>query len=141
MQSRVYTLSATFLLWTALATVPARPAHAATRMEPHCFVPLRPGHWRTSGGNDFWIQCVGTEVFWLGMNSGSDTARRGAKWTQVGHGTIQGDLITLRWSDVPYGTIRTEGTIQLRVRADSVLRVVRDDGPVGRPEIRWVADK
>lgn len=116
-------------------------AQSTAMKSPGCSVSLRPGRWRTSGGNSFWIQCAGAQVFWLGMNSARDTVHRGAMWTQVGHGTIQGTLIDLIWSDVPYGAIRTGGRIQLRVDADTVLRVTRDDGPFGISELRWVGGK
>ncbi|MGI8508274.1 MAG: hypothetical protein ACR2MQ_03015 [Gemmatimonadaceae bacterium] len=68
--------------------------------------------------------------------------RQGATGTQVGYGTVHGDRIDLRWSDIPYGTIRTGGRIQLKVSADTVLQVTRDDGLFGMPTIiRWVAPK
>jgi hypothetical protein len=62
-------------------------------------------------------------------------------WTQVGHGIVQGANIELSWSDVPYGSIRTWGHIELKVEADTVLQVIRDDGPCGISRIAWVSAK
>lgn len=106
-----------------------------------CSVQLRSGRWRTSGGNYFWIQCAGSEIFWLGMNKASGDKSEGAMWTQVGHGIVQGANIQLSWSDVPYGSIRTWGRIELKVEADTVLQVVRDDGPCDISRIAWVSAK
>lgn len=73
------------------------------------------------------------------MNVGTNTGHQGATWTQVGHGTIEGNIIDLRWSDVPYGAIRTNGRIRLRIEADTLLSVISDDGPFGNPEFRSMA--
>lgn len=116
------------------------PAQSGPWQRHSCSVSLRSGRWRTSGGNFFWLECAGTQLFWLGMNNARNRSHRGAMWTQVGHGVIQGSRIDLFWSDVPYGTIRTFGRIQLRVDADTVLRVVRDGRPFSASEMRWVAE-
>lgn len=60
-------------------------------------------------------------------------------WTQLGHGVLQGTNIQLLWSDVPSGSIRTWGRIVLRVEADTVLKVIRDDGPCDVSRITWVS--
>lgn len=133
-----YILVAALLLITGSE---AAAAQSSAGTGPTCSVPLRPGRWLSGGGSPFWIQCAGTEIFWLGMNKGGDTARQGTMWAQVGHGTVHGNRIDLRWSDVPYGTIRTEGRIQLRIEADTLLQVTRDDGPFGMSRIHWVASK
>lgn len=134
----LYALLTTLLL---IAGVDTTRAQSAAATKPACAVALRPGRWQSNGGSSFWIQCTGTEVFWIGMNKGNDSVRQGAEWTQIGHGTVQGKLIELRWSDVPYGSIRTNGRLQLRVEADTLLRIIRDDGPFGMPRLRWVAAK
>jgi hypothetical protein len=136
-----------------MATVAARKSQHATvarsasesartpENRPGCSVQLRSGRWRTPGGNYFWIQCAGSEIFWLGMNRASGDRSEGAMWTQVGHGIVQGANIELSWSDVPYGSIRTWGHIELKVEADTVLQVIRDDGPCGISRIAWVSAK
>ncbi len=106
-----------------------------------CSVQLRSGRWRTPGGNFFWIQCTGSELFWLGMNRASGERSQGTMWTQVGHGIVRGAKIELSWADVPYGSIRTEGRIELRIAADTVLQLVRDDGPCDSSRITWVSAK
>ncbi len=122
------------------ATSASEPA-SAFESKRACSVQLRSGRWRTPGGNYFWIQCAGSEIFWLGMNRASRDRSEGAMWTQVGHGIVQGANIELSWSDVPYGSITTWGHIELKVEADTVLQVVRDDGPCGISRIAWVSAK
>ncbi len=131
-----YVVLAVVLLLEPFGTAPAQPP---TQQRAGCSVSLRSGRWRTSGGNSFWLECSGAQLFWLGMNNARNTSRRGAMWTQVGHGVIHGSLINLFWSDVPYGATRTFGRIQLSVDADTVLRVIRDGGHCGSSEMRWVA--
>lgn len=126
---------------TIRTSVPrGRPA-SKLESKSTCSVQLRSGRWRTPGGNYFWIQCTGSEIFWLGMNRASGDRSQGTMWTQVGHGIVQGTNIQLSWSDVPYGSIRTGGRIELRVAADTLLQVIRDDGPCEVSRISWVSAK
>ncbi|MEO7043497.1 MAG: hypothetical protein ABI035_14645 [Gemmatimonadaceae bacterium] len=123
------------------ASVSASVSASKFENKSTCSVPLRSGRWRTPGGNYFWIQCTGSEIFWLGMSRASGDRSQGTMWTQVGHGMVQGADIKLSWSDVPYGSIRTEGRIELKVDADTVLQVIRDDGPCDLSKITWVSAK
>lgn len=133
-----YSLLTAVLLWVGTDSTAAQSGPASA---PACSVALRPGRWQSRGGNVFWIQCVGNEVFWLGMNRKHDSVQQGSSWTQVGHGTVRGRVVDLVWSDIPYGTIMTGGRIQLRLEADTLLRLTRDDGPFGEPGLHWVASK
>ena len=143
-----YTLVAAALVLAGVGARPPRPVTVARSAggpavaigkTPGCSVPLRPGKWRTSGGNYFWIQCAGSDIYWLGMNRASGYRPQGAMWTQLGHGVVQGANIQLLWSDVPSGSIRTWGRIELRVEADTVLKVIRDDGPCDVSRLTWIS--
>ena len=101
---------------------------------------LKAGFWQSSGKNPFWITLVGEQVFWLGMNQASADARLGANWCHVGHGTIEGNRLTLSWADVPVGKDQLHGQIVVEIINETHLQVLEDSGNFGKSEWHWVSD-
>jgi hypothetical protein len=84
-------------------------------------------------GGVYYLRQVGQEVWWMGGSEGKGKTR-GKDWTNIGHGTIKGDQLTIKWADVPRGSNMGPGvlTFQLvskkgQVVALKKIRQVGDD--------------
>jgi hypothetical protein len=64
--------------------------------------------WNCNDGGTYYITRNNNEVWWYGK--GSDGG-----FTNVMHGTIEGNLIKGKWSDVPQGNTKNSGTILLHI--------------------------
>src|SRR5262245_14304622 len=57
------------------------------------------GVWHTTDGATFYVRQVGNEIWWFGQQ-----APINPRWTNVANGSIQGEIISVRWADVPAGS-------------------------------------
>ncbi|MCG6190024.1 hypothetical protein [Maribellus maritimus] len=103
-------------------------------------IALKSGFWTSAGKNPFWINVVGDQVFWLGMNSKSEENDLGENWCHVGYGKITGNKIILNWSDIPVGKDRLNGTITIEIINETKMTVVDDSGDFGKSEWMWKSD-
>ncbi len=134
--ARVVLLVACSYACSALAASPP----AASVRPSGCSTPLRPGHWQSAGGNDWWVRCEGNEIFWLGMNRAEPNAPAGRAWSHVGYGTLTGKVIRLRWADIPLGTDTLAGAIEVTVVSETEMVVSKDHGVFGLSRWRWVGE-
>jgi len=81
------------------------------------------GRWRCNDGGTYFVRQVGREVWWLGRSADS-----GGAFTNVFHGTIDGDTIEGDWADVPAGSARSSGVLTLRIQSDDRLVATRRTG-------------
>ncbi len=77
------------------------------------------GVWRTSGGPTFYVRQLGFEIWWFGQQAPANPG-----WTNVAHGSMDGNLVHVKWVDVPMGSSRHQGTLTLRVVESNHLKVV-----------------
>lgn len=77
------------------------------------------GVWNCNDGGKYYIQQVGTVLWWLGEFQTIDP-----DWCNVAKGTIDSNAktILLDWSDVPKGKNRNHGTLGLTIISDNELR-------------------
>jgi hypothetical protein len=77
------------------------------------------GVWNCNDGGKYYIQQVGTVLWWLGELQTTDP-----KWCNVAKGTINtnANTILLDWSDVPKGKTGNHGTLGLKIISDYELR-------------------
>ena len=69
------------------------------------------GVWKNNDGGYYYIRQIGNTIWWSGMsNNGAGTT-----WSNVFKGTLNGDVVSGDWSDVPRGSILSFGQISLRV--------------------------
>ena len=67
-------------------------------------------------GGKYYIRQVGNEIFWLGEdNEVSPT------WSNIAYGIINGDVITVKWADVPKGSIMQSGNLVDKVESNTRL--------------------
>ena len=103
-------------------------------------IKIRSGFWRSAGYNPFWINVVGGNVFWLGMNQQKDGIKSGEEWCHVGFGKIQGNKIKLDWSDIPIGKDQLHGKIIIEIIDEIHIKVIEDSGNFGKSEWKWVEE-
>lgn len=92
------------------------------------------GVWRANDGGTYYVRQLGNQIWWLGMS-----ADGGRSWTNVFHGTKTGNVVQGTWADVPRGSIRSGGSMNLQVQATptSVLSFTRASATGGFGGSRW----
>src|SRR5258708_354148 len=81
------------------------------------------GVWRCDDGGTYWVRQTGDEVFWYGRSGD-----QGASWTNVFHGSINGDNMSGKWADVPNGAERQAGELDLSVESGNRFAATRKTG-------------
>jgi hypothetical protein len=80
------------------------------------------GIWHTRTGATFFVRQLGSEIWWFGTYS----LALPTPWTHVASGRMEGNVIRVRWVDVPQGLSRNSGTLGLKVVAPDHLVVVEN---------------
>ena len=92
------------------------------------------GRWSVDGGGMYYVRQIDDTVWWSGMSDAAQFSRPiGLDWSNVGKGTLKGDVLDLEYADVPRGSIFGSGTMSLRAEADGNgnLRLRRVSGDFG----------
>jgi hypothetical protein len=84
------------------------------------------GRWQGNDGGTYYIRQVGDRVWWSG-----ESARGGAAWNNVFHGTLSGNSLVGDWADVPKGRSNQSGTLNLQLTTSNRLTVVNQTGGFG----------
>ncbi|VVB68922.1 Putative peptidoglycan binding domain protein [uncultured archaeon] len=84
------------------------------------------GIWSCDNGGTFYIRQIGNTLWWLGENNPGNP-----DWADVAKGSIDRDVISLEWADVPKGTNNLQGTLVLRIESDEVLQMISSTGGFG----------
>lgn len=84
------------------------------------------GQWRGNDGGTYYVNQVGNTVWWYG-----ESGDGGATWTNVFHGTVQGNRIVGDWSDVPKGRINQSGEMELQIDSAGRVSAIRKTGGFG----------
>lgn len=72
------------------------------------------GIWQDENGVSYHIRQVGSRIYWM--------ADKRPEYVHVFSGTLQGNMISGSWSDLPGGRLRHSGSLTLRV--DSTNRII-----------------
>jgi hypothetical protein len=66
------------------------------------------GKWsiNTGEGDTYYLRQVDDEVWWIGESKDG-----GKSWTNIGHGHVKGNELTMRWADSPRGSYSGSGTV------------------------------
>jgi hypothetical protein len=78
------------------------------------------GAWKCNDGGTYYLRQFGNELWWYGEQSPRNPA-----WSNIAHGTIEGNILTLRWTDVPKGEIMNHGELILEITPKGKI-VARD---------------
>lgn len=84
------------------------------------------GRWRANDGGTYYISQRGNTVWWYG-----ESGDGGSTWTNVFHGTIQGNRVVGEWSDVPKGRVDQSGEMELQIDSAGRLSAIRKTGGFG----------
>ena len=75
----------------------------------------------------YYLRQVGDKIWWLGEPPDSPKI-----WANVAYGTITDNVIKVHWADVPMGTNRGVGTLDLAVSdGGNTLTVTKSSGGFG----------
>ncbi len=81
------------------------------------------GQWQGNDGGIYYIRQVGNRVWWSG-----ESANNGGDWSNVFQGTVAGTRLTGNWADVPKGTSRQSGSLNLQLNSANRLSIVSQTG-------------
>jgi hypothetical protein len=85
---------------------------------------LNSGKYRCNDGGTYYIRVIKNEIWWYGQSGDSS-------WSNVMNGLITGDEIQGEWSDVPFGRIKSEGAITLKIISSSSFSIISQTGGFG----------
>lgn len=87
------------------------------------------GVWRCNDGGRYYLRQLGDEVWWYG-----EASPHSPGWTNVANGRLHGNMLRLRWADVPKGGIMNSGMLLLEVWGDGKMVAVKKTGGFGGSE-------
>lgn len=67
------------------------------------------GVWNCDDKGVYYIKQVGTDVYWYGEEKGISP-----RFGNIAYGKINGDIVTLKWVDIPKGTTKALGELTLK---------------------------
>ena len=88
------------------------------------------GVWSSDSGGTYYVRQLQNEVWWFGEESPKDLG-----WSNVAHGTLKGNVLDLKWSDVPKGSAMSNGMLTLELTADGKLIAKKKTG--GFSDSEW----
>lgn len=75
------------------------------------------------GGGKYYLRQLGNEILWYGEEDAVSPA-----WSNVAHGVIKGNIITVKWADVPKGEILQSGNLVIKISSNDELVLVKQTG-------------
>lgn len=72
---------------------------------------------------NYYVRQIGNEVLWYGEEVSVDPS-----WSNVAHGTINGDVLTLIWADVPKGSIMQKGNLVIKINSNDNFILTTQEG-------------
>jgi hypothetical protein len=74
-------------------------------------------------GGKYYLRQLGNEILWYGEEDAVSPT-----WSNVAHGVINGDTITVKWADVPKGEIMQSGSLVIRINSNDELVLIKQTG-------------
>ena len=87
------------------------------------------GAWESDSGGSYYIRQLQNDVWWYGEASATEPG-----WSNVAYGTLKGNVLKLKWSDVPKGSVMSNGNLTLELTADGKLVAKKKTGGFGDSE-------
>ncbi|MBK8550773.1 MAG: hypothetical protein IPL53_06815 [Ignavibacteria bacterium] len=72
---------------------------------------------------NYYVRQIGNEILWYGEESSLDPT-----WSNVAHGTINGNVINLIWADVPKGSIMQHGKLTINIISNDNFVLTSQEG-------------
>ncbi len=74
-------------------------------------------------GGKYYLRQLGNEILWYGEEDAVDPT-----WSNVAHGVISGNTITVKWADVPKGEIMQSGNLVIKINSNDELVLLKQTG-------------
>lgn len=84
------------------------------------------GVWNCDDGGKYYVRQLGSAIWWYGENDPKNPS-----WSNVLRGTIGGNVINAEWSDVPKGSIMSNGKLVLQIVSNNRLIATSKTGGFG----------
>jgi hypothetical protein len=84
------------------------------------------GVWRCDDGGTYYIRQLDNTVWWYGEWDSANP-----RWSNVATGSNDGSRVTLRWADVPKGSIMGHGNLILQIKSKNELTAIQKTGGFG----------
>ncbi len=75
------------------------------------------------GGGKYYLRQLGNEILWYGEENATSPS-----WSNVAHGVINGNIITVKWADVPKGSIMQSGSLKIRIDSNDAMILLEQEG-------------
>lgn len=75
------------------------------------------------GGGKYYIRQLGNEILWYGEENATSPT-----WSNVAHGVINGNQITVKWADVPKGVIMQSGDLIIKINSNDSMTLLQQTG-------------
>jgi hypothetical protein len=77
----------------------------------------------SGAGGKYYLRQLGNEILWYGEEDAVSPA-----WSNVAHGIIKGNTITVKWADVPKGQILQSGNLVIKINSNDELVLIKQTG-------------
>jgi len=77
----------------------------------------------SGAGGKYYLRQLDNELLWYGEEDAVSPS-----WSNVAHGVIKGNTITVKWADVPKGEIMQSGSLVIRIKSNDELELVKQTG-------------
>lgn len=72
---------------------------------------------------NYYVRQIGNEILWYGEEVSVNPT-----WSNVAHGTINGNVLTLIWADVPKGSIMQKGKLVIQINSNDNFILTSQEG-------------
>jgi hypothetical protein len=77
----------------------------------------------SGGGGKYYFRQLGNDILWYGEEDAVSPT-----WSNVAHGIINGNKITVKWADVPKGSIMQSGDLIITIVSNDALTLLQQTG-------------
>jgi hypothetical protein len=77
----------------------------------------------SGAGGKYYFRQLGDEILWYGEEDAVSPT-----WSNVAHGIIKGNIIKVKWADVPKGEIMQSGNLVIRIDSNDELVLLEQEG-------------
>jgi len=77
----------------------------------------------SGAGGKYYIRQLGNEILWYGEEDAVAPT-----WSNVAHGNIKKNIITVKWADVPKGSIMQSGNLTIKIDSNDELVLLEQTG-------------
>jgi len=77
----------------------------------------------SGAGGKYYLRQLGNEILWYGEEDAVSPT-----WSNVAHGIIKGNTITVKWADVPKGEIMQSGNLVIKINSNDELVLLKQTG-------------